>query len=255
MKKNILFVLIAMPFILAGALRHNNQRLEAFEKPANAAVEIPAVKTGTITGRVIFQGQAPNPKKLMIVKDAAVCGNREHFDDRLSVSKTKGIRYAVISVLGVQGVQPLSALGTEFVLDQQGCAYQPHVLIAPVNTPIKILNNDSLLHNIHTFSKINRPMNLAQPKDKKEMEIAFKKPERIPVKCDIHGWMSAWIVTVDHPFHAVSDADGKFTISGLLPGTYTVSCWQELLGEQTAQATVSPNGTVLLDFKYTRKTS
>jgi plastocyanin len=144
----------------------------------------------------------------------------------------------------------MDALGASFVLDQKVCVYRPHVLVVPINKPVKILNSDGILHNIHTYGKKNPPKNMAQPKFKKELTETFAQPEAVPVKCDVHGWMSAWIVAVDHPYYAVTDASGKFTIEDVPAGTYTVEYWQEKLGTQTKQVTVAASGSATADFAY-----
>jgi len=205
---------------------------------------------GTIEGKVLFDGKAPRRQKLLVVKDVDVCGRIGHFDQRLVIRKGGGIQNAVVSLSKVRGGRPLSAMGTEFVVDQNGCSYSPHVLLLPMNREVTILNNDGLLHNIHTFGTKNRPVNIAQTKFQKELRMKFTVPERIPVKCDIHGWMSAWFVVVDHPYHSLTDEEGKFSLTGVPPGTYTVSCWQELLGEQTIQLTAEAGSTVTVDFRY-----
>lgn len=207
---------------------------------------------GVLRGQVVFDDKPPAPAKLLVVKDAAVCGKIAHVDERLRVSKNGGVKNAVVYLSGVEGGKALKDLGSEFVLEQRVCAYQPHVLIAPVNTPIQILNNDGILHNIHTFSVKNPPMNLAQPAFKKKIEVSFQTPETIAVKCDVHGWMSAWIVAVDHPYYSVTDNEGRFVLTDIPPGTYTLHCWQEMLGEQTAQVTIAAGETVQT-FRYASK--
>lgn len=206
--------------------------------------------SGSIHGKVIFEGNAPTPQKLMVVKDTEICGLEDQFDERLIISQNKGILNSVVYLSGVAGGKPLSTLGNEFVLDQTGCRYQPHLLIIPVNTPLQILNDDNILHNFHTFSKKNRPVNLAQPKTQKKMEVTFRRPEIVPVRCDLHGWMSGWIVVVDHPYYTITDADGNFSLSDIPPGTYTLHCWQEMLGDQTAQVDIEPGKTTSLNFTY-----
>jgi len=206
--------------------------------------------SGSIHGRVIFEGNVPAPQKLMVVKDTEICGLEDQFDERLIISQNKGILNSVVYLSGVAGGKPLSTLGNEFVLDQTGCRYQPHLLIIPVNTPLQILNDDNILHNFHTFSKKNRPLNLAQPKSQKKMEVTFRRPEIIPVRCDLHGWMSGWIVVVDHPYYTITDVDGNFSLSDIPPGTYTLHCWQEMLGDQTAQVDIEPGKTTSLNFTY-----
>ncbi|MEE9169648.1 MAG: carboxypeptidase regulatory-like domain-containing protein [bacterium] len=210
----------------------------------------PNMAAGSVRGRVIFEGEVPRRRKLMVVKDTDICGLNPQYDERLIVSKNKGIRNAVVYLTEVHGGKPLSSLGSEFILDQRGCLYQPHVLLMPVNTPLQILNNDGILHNFHTFTKKNRPVNVSQPKSRMKMEIKFKYPEFIRARCDIHGWMSSWIIAVDQPYYALTDEDGNFSLSDVPPGTYTLNCWQERLGERTVQVTVAPGSEVSSTFNF-----
>ncbi len=222
------------------------------DQPREPVAVSPSGVGGVLRGQVVFEGQPPAPAKLLVVKDAAICGKIDHVDERLRVGKNGGIKNAVVYLADAPGGKSLAELGSEFILDQRVCAYQPHVLIAPVNAPIQILNNDGILHNIHTFSAKNPPLNLAQPAFKKKMEIAFGIPEAIPVKCDVHGWMGAWIFVVDHPYYAATDDEGRFVLTDIPPGTYTVHCWQEILGEQTAEVTIGA-GETMHGFSYSSK--
>ena len=210
----------------------------------------PFARTATISGRVVYSGAPPTPAKLLVVADRDVCGKIDHFDDRLQVGPKGGIRDAVVSLQRVAEGRPLESMGTEFVLDQRQCAYRPHLLLVPVGRPVRILNSDGVFHNIHTYSSKNRAVNLAQPHTGGPLELTFDAPERVSVRCDVHGWMSGWIVAVDHPYHAVTAADGGFALPEVPPGAYTVQCWQELLGEQLAQVTLGRGDRVELDFTY-----
>jgi len=208
------------------------------------------VKTGAIEGRVLLENKTSSRQKLIIVKDRDVCGRTDHYDERLIVGKGGGVRNSVVSLTKVPVAKPLRTMGTRFVIDQKDCAYSPHVLLIPVNQELTILNSDGLLHNIHTFSSKNRPLNIAHTKLQKELKLRFTHPERVPVKCDIHGWMSAWFIIVDHPYHSVTNEEGKFSLADVPPGTYTLSCWHELLGEQTTQVTVEAGSAATVDFRY-----
>ncbi len=187
---------------------------------------------GSVKGRITYSGDVPKQMKLMIIKDVKVCAKKDHYDDRLVVGNDRGIKNVVVSLVGVEGGKSIDSLGTEFVLDQKVCAYDPHLLIVPVNKQIKILNSDGILHNIHTYGKLNRSVNLAQPRFKKKLKLTLDKLEKVQVRCDIHGWMSAWFIVVDHPYYAVTDSAGKFSLSGIPSGTYTLNIWQELLGNR-----------------------
>ncbi len=217
---------------------------------APAYAEIMVVAGGSVSGTVTYSGTAAAPKKLEVTKDVAICGKEGHVDESLVVGANKGIKDVVVSIKGVKQGKSMDALGASFVLDQKVCAYRPHVLVVPVKKPVEILNSDGILHNIHTYSKKNPAKNIAQPKFKKKLTETFAHPEAIAVKCDVHGWMSAWIVVVDHPYHAVTDANGKFTIADVPAGTYTVEYWQEKLGTQTKQVTVAASGKATADCAF-----
>ena len=174
----------------------------------------------------------------------------DHYDDRLVVGKDGGIKYVVISLDSVNAGKSIDSLGTEFVLDQKMCAYDPHILIVPVNQQITILNNDGILHNIHTYGKLNRSVNLAQPRFKKKLKLTLKEPEKVQVRCDVHGWMSAWFIVVEHAYYTVTDSAGRFSLNGVPPGTYTLNIWQELLGDKSVQVSVEAGEKSELNFAY-----
>jgi hypothetical protein len=120
-----------------------------------------------------------------------------------------------------------------------------------VGQPYRILNSDGILHNIHTLPTINPTFNRGQPATVEEITTTFPKPEKMfQVKCDVHPWMSAYVGVFAHPFFAVTDRDGKFTISGLGAGTYEITAWHERLGERTASVTVAENDMTTQDFTF-----
>ena len=116
-------------------------------------------------------------------------------------------------------------------IDQKGCRYTPHVFGVRVGQKIEIINSDPTLHNIHATPKANSEFNTGQPMQGMKTEHTFTAKEvMVPFKCDVHGWMNAYVGVLDHPFFAVTGEDGKFTLKGLPPGTYTVEAWHEKLG-------------------------
>jgi plastocyanin len=204
---------------------------------------------GTISGTVKYDGTPPKPKKLEITKDKEVCGLHEHFEQDLVVGSDGGIANAVIVVKGAKG-----ALKPETVnFDQHGCQYEPHVLAFPAGSTVEIKNDDGILHNIHTYSKVNPSFNMAQPKFKKVIKQTVAKPEVIKVTCDAHGWMHGWWVATDTPYFAVTDDKGNYTIKDVPPGNYTVEVWQEKLGTQDQKADVKDGGTANVNFSLKPK--
>ena len=129
------------------------------------------------------------------------------------------------------------------VIDQKGCVYVPHVLGIMVGQTLDILNSDGTLHNIHALPKVNKEFNKAMPRSKKQMSVKFDKVEApFKVKCDVHPWMGAYLGVFDHPYFAVTDDSGAYTISGLPAGKYVIEAWHEKLGTQTADITVDDSG-------------
>jgi len=123
--------------------------------------------------------------------------------------------------------------------DQRGCRYVPHVFGVRVNQPIKIINSDPTLHNVHAQASANPGFNAGMPSQGMTIEKKFTKPETmIHIKCDVHGWMGAYVGVLDHPFFAVTDDSGNFSIKDLPAGTYTLEAWHEKLGTKTQQLVV-----------------
>jgi plastocyanin len=203
---------------------------------------------GTISGKVIVKGFF-KPGILTVGKDKEVCGASKT-DPALLLSAQGEVKNAVIQIAGSAGK---TAPDKEAVLDQVKCEYAPHVLVIPAGTTVKIRNNDGILHNVHTFSNINSPFNRAQPKYLKEFEHTFEKPEYISVKCDVHGWMSGWIVVTEKAHFTVSGADGLFQLADVPLGEHTVEVWHETLGKQTQKVKVAAKETANVLFEFSGK--
>ena len=150
---------------------------------------------------------------------------------------------------GITGTYPAPTEAVE--LDQQGCMYKPHLVAVQVGQPIKIKNNDETLHNIHPRPTVNQEFNIGQPRKGMESTKTFDKKEvMIPVGCDVHPWMRAYISVLDHPFFAVTDEDGKYEIKNLPPGEYEVEAVHEKLKSQTGKITVKDGEKATLDLSY-----
>ena len=139
------------------------------------------------------------------------------------------------------------------VIDQKGCMYAPHVVGVQVDQPLKILNSDGTLHNIHALCKTNQEFNLAMPKFRTETTKTFDKEEfMFPIKCDVHPWMGAWVGVMAHPYFSTTKEDGKYTIANLPAGQYELEAWHEKLGTQTMTVTVAEGEAKTADFKFSR---
>ena len=207
-----------------------------------AAYEAIAVTDGgTLSGTVTIEGTAPPPAKIEVTKDPEVCGkeSKEKVNPSLLVGQGGGIANVVVTVKAAKG-KKLEVPAEHPVFDQKTCEFHPHVLVFPAGSTIDVKNSDGILHNIHTTSTVNASQNQAQPKFKPLIQIKVEKPETIAIKCDVHGWMSAWWVATDQPYVALTDATGAFKITDLPPGDYEVELWQEKLGKKTEKVSIKP---------------
>lgn len=205
---------------------------------------------GTISGSVKFKGTAPAPKKLDVSKDKEVCGKTSKTDQSLVVSNGNLVN-AVVTITDIKKGKKLELKKVQ--LDQNGCEYRPHVLAFPAGSTLEIINPDGILHNIHSYSKVNTPFNQAQPKFKKTLEVKIEKPEAIEVKCDVHGWMAGWLVATENPYFSVTDNSGSFKLTDVPAGAYTVEVWHEKLGKSTQKVTVKAKEEAKINFELAGK--
>lgn len=213
-----------------------------------------AFGASTISGTVVFDGKAPTLRPLAMGADPE-CAKKHSGpvpSDLLVLGNGNTMGNILVWVSkGLPAGKTYPAPKTPVVIDQHGCQYKPHVMGIMVGQPYKILNSDGILHNIHTLPKINPSFNKGMPATVTEATTSFDKPEPVfHIKCDVHPWMSAYLAVFTHPFYSVTATDGKFTISGLDPGTYEITAWHERLGTQTATVTVAANETKTQDFKF-----
>lgn len=206
---------------------------------------------GTITGTIKFAGTAPPRKELQVTKDKEVCGKEKHLSWDLIVGPNKGIENTVVRLIDVKKGKKWEI--AKATIDQKGCVYLPHVAVAPAGGEVDILNSDGILHNIHTFSTANPAINKAQPKFKKVLTEKFAKPEVIKVTCDAHAWMLGWLAVSDHPYVAVTNDKGEFSLSNVPPGTYKLEVWQESLGKKVQDVTVKPKQETKLAIELAKK--
>jgi plastocyanin len=162
------------------------------------------------------------------------------YDESLVVASNGSLANAFVYIQkGLEG-KTFEVPSTPVTIDQRGCWFRPRVLGIQVGQVLQVVNSDPVTHNIHPMGQVNREWNHSQGPGEDPISRKFLKPEvMIPVKCNIHSWMHAFIGVLDHPYFAVSAEDGTFTIANLPPGTYTLAVWQEKLGTQTQQITVT----------------
>ncbi len=221
--------LCTVAFLMGGAVRSS---LAAYQGGTVA-------EKGSISGVVKVAGQPPASKPIEVNKDQATCGKSQPSEAVLT-GADKSVKNAVVRLTNISKGKPLD-MSAKKVLDQVKCRFTPHVVVVPVGATLEIKNSDPITHNIHTFSIENDPMNKAQPKTLPVIPIKFTAPETIKGQCDIHKWMSTWIVAADHPYYAITGDKGEFKLIDVPPGTYQIEVWHEKLGKVTKEVTVKAN--------------
>lgn len=210
-----------------------------------------AVWAGTLRGTVRFVGGALEARKVSVTSDQYVCGTEKEAED-IVLSPEKGIRNVVVSLQAPPAGAKWGPPQPPGQMDQKQCAFVPRVVVVPAGGTVEFLNNDRLLHNLHSKDPTANPVfNRTQPRGR-TIPIAFRKPEIIRVECDLHPWMRAWVVVAEHPFYAVTDEHGEFVLGNVPPGRYTLRVWQESLGTVTKDVTVG-DGVTAVTVEMTRK--
>ena len=206
---------------------------------APAAPPAPLPGESTITGTVKYEGTAEKPRVVRMDSDPLCMPEGPQTSEVLLVGPGNGLQNAFVYVKDGLGDHKFTAPQTPVVLDQKGCRYSPHVFGVQVGQPVLILNSDPTLHNVHAVPKANAEFNFGQAMKGMKTTRMFDKPEvMVPFRCDVHGWMASYGGVLEHPYYAVSNADGTFEIKGLPAGTYTIEVWHERLGTQTTKVTV-----------------
>ena len=212
-------------------------------------------EAGTLKGHVKYDGKSPKKKRLKMDADP-VCGSSHSgtvYSENFKVAADGSMAEALVYLKSVSYTKGIPS--EPVVLDQKGCIYEPHVLGMVAGQELLIKNSDKTLHNIHSMPKVNKEFNFAMPKVVKEKKTTFKKAEPAPfyIKCDVHPWMKSWILVSDHPYYAVTDSEGNFSIEGIPAGTYDIVCWQEKFKKipLTGSVTIGA-GEVTKDFTFKR---
>lgn len=218
-----------------------------------------AADYGKVTGQVVLDGAAPKvalkvKKGDAAVKDPAVCAKDDVPSDDLIVNpENKGISdvFVYIKKVDAAKVHPdlKKSKDAEVVFDQKGCRFVPHTLVVRQDQVVVVKSDDAIQHNTHTYSIRNQGQNfIVGASDRVGVKMPkFSQTESLPfqVKCDIHPWMSAWWLVVDHPYATTTDKDGKFTLDKLPVGEHDIVIWQEAAGyiEKKITVKVTANGT------------
>jgi plastocyanin len=224
-------------------------------KPASQPLD-PAT-LGSVSGTVHFAGKPPERIKIDMSQDpACTLSADDNYTEQYVVHEGKLANVYVY----VKSGPPMIAIETAsksdaVVMDQKGCRYTPHVIAIKRGGSVEFRNSDSTMHNIHTLPAGDaKQVDISQAPKGASQTVQFKNPEiMMPVRCNNHPWMNAFINVADTPFFAVTDTDGHFKIDGLPAGTYVLGAVHEKMGEQAITVMVKPHETEKADFSFALK--
>ena len=222
--------------------------------PAGPAVD-PAT-AGTVTATVKFEGTLPAPAMMRLDGDPKCVtenGSSERADESLVVGQNQALQNVFVYVKDGLGAYGFPIPTEPVVLDQDKCRYTPRVLGVRAGQPLSIKNSDPLLHNVRANGTVNQGFNMSTPLEGVSFQRTFATKEiMVPFKCDVHGWMTAFVGVLDHPYFGTTAADGKVVLDNLPPGTYTIEAWHETLGTRTQQVAIAAKESKDVAFTFAR---
>jgi hypothetical protein len=248
----------AFALALAGCGGNKNESTEApapaAGAPAGGGKTVDPATAGEVTGSVKLDGAAPKMKAINMAAEPACSKGRTTPAVSEEVVTGDGGALANVVVYVKSGLDGYSfpPPATPVKFEQQGCQYHPHVAALEVGQNIDVVNDDQTTHNIHPIPMINREWNESQPPGAAPIEKSFPREEiAIPVKCNVHPWMKAYMAVLSNPYFQVTEKDGKFDLKNLPPGTYSIVAWHELYGSSDPQmVTIGPKETKNVTFTF-----
>lgn len=218
---------------------------------------------GSVTGKVAFTGTPPTPAPIDMNADAACAQKNPNAVAETAIVKDGKLANVFIYIKDGTTADNKKISSFAFnvpaepvKLDQNGCHYTPHVLGIQADQKFVVTNSDPTSHNVNVQGKSNPPWNMVQSPNGQPIEQKFPRAEvLIPLKCNQHPWMKAYVGVLNHPFYSVSGEDGSFTIKNLPPGKYTLVAWHERYGEKTMEVNLAAKGTATADFAFDGSTA
>lgn len=247
-KNPLTITLCALLLAAAGC----NKSSTSASAPAKNYTTIDWTNSGTIQGTIHFTGKAPQRIAIDMGQDP-VCSLAPANYTEQYVIQNGGLDNVFVSIKDGLGNKAYAPPSTPVVMDQKGCRFTPHVIGVMAGQPVKFTNSDATMHNVHMIPTVstNQAVDVSQPPNGGGDTRTLSTPElMIPVRCNNHPWMEGFINVVSNPFYAVSSDGGHFTIKGVPPGSYTITTDHQLLGEKTAEVTVTPQHTSVIDLTY-----
>lgn len=209
----------------------------------------PEVVASALEGVVRLAGEpVPQPTRVRNTTDPAVCGETQTLEDWVISRANRGIQNVIVALADVPAEKIPPRRRGRLTLDNSDCRFVPHASVLTVGDTIEATNSDPILHNTHLYGAMSA--NIALPVKGMTVRRIAGRAGMVIVKCDVHGWMQAFVRVDDHPFQAVTDAEGSFRIRDVPAGVYVVEFWHETLGWQRRRVRLEPGQTQRLEIEY-----
>jgi plastocyanin len=220
--------------------------------PQRTATPLDLATTGTIRGEITFTGTPP-PMRELPLKNFPGCqptGPDPVLAGDALVANGR-VQNAFVYVKSGLGERVFAVPATPVEVDQTGCVYMPRVVGAQVGQPILYKNSDPIMHNVHGTPTVAKPWNVSLANKGMTRSIQLDQAEvMVAVRCDVHPWMQSYVGIVDHPYFAVTGADGQFELKQVPAGEYTIGVWHEKFGTREAKATVTPQAVATVTVAF-----
>lgn len=202
---------------------------------------------GSVTGNIKLDGPAPSGTTT-ITSDQPICDTTP---EPATVATPKGVSNAVVWISGVRSGKAFP-IEKRTELSSENCLLDPRVQAVVVGTTVNVFNEDRLFHKLVFIRGLHDTLTKMPFFNSGQMvasERLATKPAIVRVRCALHPWMRGYVAVFDHPYFAVTDANGRFTIDSLAPGSYTMMVWHEGMSQPLArQIQVAANGTAKVDL-------
>jgi plastocyanin len=208
----------------------------------------------TLTGSVSLEGAPPEQEIISMAADPTCAGMHETEvqTEHAVINEDGSLRNAFVYIKEGLAGYTFSPPAKPVVLEQKGCIFVPHVLGVMTGQALDIVNRDGTLHNVHVSPRENPPFNIGQPGKGAKKTKTFGIPEvMIPIKCDVHKWMKAYLGVLEHPYYHVTRDGGRFELPHLPPGDYVVEAWHETFGTRTQNVTLGEKESKEITFTFT----
>lgn len=198
-----------------------------------------------LEGKINVASPWPKVQEIEVKKDQGSCGHSQA-SQALLISEKGDLKNAVVWLEGVENKN--STTSSSPMMDQKKCHFEPHILLVPQGRHFLIGNSDPMGHDVRAFDGSHMLFRFETEPNSKPVEQKFEQPGRFVLRCGLHPWMHAYVISIDHDYYSVSDADGKFYLKDVPKGNYTLRIWHEQLGETQVPIQLSES---ILDFLYT----